>query len=248
MSGGSQQDLSTPLYDLIILGASGFTGKYVVREALKFLNPSPSSPLKSLALAGRNHAKLTEALKWAAHPLPPPPVPLLISDVAEPQSIRHLCTQTKLILNCVGPFRRYGEPVVAACVETGCDYLDICGEPEFMERMEAEYDEKAVESGSLVVSGCGFDSVPAELGLIFNLRQWVGKSVPNWVEAYVSLESNKGMAYNFGTFESAVLGVANAAELVQLRRSRPRRRRPMVSNNFSQLCIILLTLKHVLSI
>ncbi|CAK9322701.1 unnamed protein product [Citrullus colocynthis] len=228
MSGGSQQVLSTPLYDLIILGASGFTGKYVVREALKFLNPSPSSPLKSLALAGRNHAKLTEALKWAAHPLPPPPVPLLISDVAEPQSIRHLCTQTKLILNCVGPFRRYGEPVVAACVETGCTYLDICGEPEFMERMEAEYDEKAVESGSLVVSGCGFDSVPAELGLIFNLRQWVGKSVPNWVEAYVSLESNKGMAYNFGTFESAVLGVANAAELVQLRRSRPRRRRPMI--------------------
>ncbi|KAA0053797.1 putative mitochondrial saccharopine dehydrogenase-like oxidoreductase [Cucumis melo var. makuwa] len=227
MSGGPQQVLlSTPPYDLIILGATGFTGKYIVREALKFLNPSSSSPLKSLALAGRDHAKLTNALKWAAHPLPSPPIPLLISDITKPQSIRHLCTQTKLILNCVGPFRRYGEPVVAACVETGCDYLDICGEPEFMERMEAKYDGRAVETGSLVVSGCGFDSIPAELGLIFNLRHWVGKSTPSWVEAYVNVECSEGMTYNFGTYESAVLGVANADALVQLRRSRPPRRRP----------------------
>ncbi|GFZ19288.1 hypothetical protein Acr_27g0010270 [Actinidia rufa] len=58
--------------------------------------------------------------------------------------------------------RLHGQPVVAAC-----DYLDICGGTEFMERMEA-----AMESGSLVISACGFDSVPAELGLMFNSRQW----------------------------------------------------------------------------
>ncbi|KAE8651206.1 hypothetical protein Csa_000763 [Cucumis sativus] len=178
--------MEEPPYDLVILGATGFTGKYVVREALKFLN---ISPLKSLALAGRNLTKLNESLKWAAHPLPPPPIPLLLADVTDPHSIRRLCSYTKLILNCVGPFRRYGKAVVEACVETGCDYLDICGEPEFMERMEAEYDKMAVEKGSLVVSGCGFDSVPAEL---------------------------------------AVLGVANAGELRQFRRSRPPRRSPLI--------------------
>ncbi|KAH7532691.1 hypothetical protein FEM48_Zijuj04G0049100 [Ziziphus jujuba var. spinosa] len=218
----------SPQYDVVIFGASGFTGKYVVQEALKFLNTT-SSPLKSLALAGRNPTKLRETLKWAAHPQNPPPhIPILTADTTDPQSLRRLCTQTKLILNCVGPFRLYGEPVVAACAETGCDYLDICGEPEFMERMEAKYHEKAVETGSLVVSACGFDSVPAELGFMFNSRQWVAPAVPNRVEAYLSLESEKRIVGNLGTYESAVLGVANADKLLELRRSRPRRARPVI--------------------
>lgn len=113
-------------------------------------------------------------------------------------------------------------------METGCDYLDICGEPEFMEKMEANYHERAVENGCLVISACGFDSVPAELGLMFNSKQWVGESAPNRIEAYLSLESKRKIVGNFGTFESAVLGVANAGRLVQLRRSRPRRPRPTI--------------------
>ncbi|XP_043707569.1 probable mitochondrial saccharopine dehydrogenase-like oxidoreductase At5g39410 [Telopea speciosissima] len=214
-------------YDLVILGASGFTGKYVVREALKFLN-TPSSPLKTIALAGRNLGKLDDALKWAAHPASPPSIPLIKTDISDPASLRELCIKTKLVLNCVGPFRLYGEPVVSTCVEMGCDYLDICGEPEFMERMEVLYHDKAAEKGSLVVSACGFDSIPAELGLMFNSRQWEQPSIPNRVEAYVSLESDMRIVGNFGTFESAVLGVANMKQLQELRRSRPRRARPVI--------------------
>ncbi|PIN14830.1 putative membrane protein [Handroanthus impetiginosus] len=214
-------------YDTIILGASGFTGKYVLREALKFLN-TPNSPLKSLALAGRSPSRLSEALKWAAGSDPPPEIPLLTADTSNPNSISRLAAQTKLILNCVGPFRLYGEPVVSACVDSGCDYLDICGEPEFMEKMEASYHEKAVEKGSLVISACGFDSIPAEIGFFFHSRQWVGPSAPNQVEAYLSLESDKKIVGNFGTYESAVLGVANSDKLVELRRSRPRRARPVI--------------------
>ncbi|CAL5367717.1 unnamed protein product [Camellia sinensis] len=214
-------------YDLIILGASGFTGKYVIKEALKFLD-THSSPLKSIALAGRNPNRVSQALTWATHPNPPPPIPILTADTTDPASLRRLAAHTKLILNCVGPFRLYGEPVVAACADLGCDYLDICGEPEFMERMEAKYHDEAVDKGSLVVSACGFDSVPAELGLIFNSRQWVSPAVPNRIEAYLSLESDKWVVGNFGTYESAVLGVANADRLQQLRRSRPRRARPLI--------------------
>lgn len=117
---------------------------------------------------------------------------------------------------------------MAACVENGADYLDICGEPEFMERMEATYYDQAVKNASLVVSACGFDSVPAELGLMFNSRQWVSPAAPNRVEAYVSLESDKKMVGNFGTYESAILGIANAGKLQELRRSRPRRPRPNI--------------------
>ncbi|CAI9758681.1 unnamed protein product [Fraxinus pennsylvanica] len=218
---------SPRIYDVVILGASGFTGKYVIREALKFLN-TPNSPLKSLALAGRSSSRLAQALKWAAHPNIPPQIPLLIADTTDTNSLTRLAGHTKLILNCVGPFRLYGEPVVAACVESGCDYLDICGEPEFMEKMEAMYHKKAVEKGSLVISACGFDSVPAEMGLMFHTRQWAPPSVPNMVEAYLSLESDKKVVGNIGTYESAVLGVANADKLMELRRSRPRRARPMI--------------------
>lgn len=221
------QSPDLPPYDLVILGASGFTGKYVVKEALKFLN-IPTSPLKSLALAGRNPSKLAQALKWAAHPNSPPPIPILSADTTDSASLRRLCAQTRLVLNCVGPFRLYGEPVVAACAETGTDYLDICGEPEFMERMEAKYHDKAVETSSLVVSACGFDSVPAEIGFLFNSRQWTGPAVPNRVEAYLSLESDKKIVGNIGTYESAVLGVANAHKLAELRRSRPKRARPVI--------------------
>lgn len=117
---------------------------------------------------------------------------------------------------------------MAACVENGADYLDICGEPDFMERMEANYYDQAVKNASLVVSACGFDSVPAEFGLMFNSRQWVSPAVPNRVEAYVSLESDKKMVGNFGTYESAILGIANAGKLQELRRSRPRRARPTI--------------------
>ncbi|KAJ0704222.1 putative saccharopine dehydrogenase, NADP binding domain, NAD(P)-binding domain superfamily [Helianthus annuus] len=209
------------LYDIVIFGASGFTGKHVLKEALKFL--SPNSPLTSLALAGRSSSKLTETLKWASKTHPT--IPILVADTSDPPSLRRMASQAKLVLNCVGPFRLHGEPVVDACVEAGCDYLDICGEPEFMERMEAVYYERAVEMGSLVVSACGFDSVPAELGLMFNLKQWVSPKVPNRVQAYVSLESGKGLVANFATFESAVLGTSNADKLAKLRRSARRRAR-----------------------
>jgi len=216
-------------YDIVIFGASGFTGKYVVREALKFLD-SPNSPLKTLALAGRNPCKLSETLKWASKSHPA--IPLLVADTSDPLSLRRMASQAKLVLSCVGPYRYYGEPVVAACVEAGCDYLDISGEPEFMERMEAVYHEKAVEKGSLVISACGFDSIPSELGFLFNSRQWVSPAVPNRVDAYVSLESDTSIAANFATYESAVLGVANADKLVALRRSRPKRARPPVTHIF----------------
>ncbi|QCE12620.1 saccharopine dehydrogenase [Vigna unguiculata] len=214
-------------FDVVILGASGFTGKYVLREALKFLN-TPSSPLKSIAIAGRSPRKLSQALEWASRPNPPLSLPILTADTADPSSLRALCARTRLLLNCVGPFRLHGEPVVAACAAAGCDYLDISGEPEFMERVEATHHDRAKESGALVISACGFDSVPAELGLMFNSRQWVEPAAPNRVEAYVALESEKRIVGNFATYESAVLGVANAHKLQQLRRSRPRKPRPQI--------------------
>ncbi|KAL0926037.1 hypothetical protein M5K25_004418 [Dendrobium thyrsiflorum] len=214
-------------FDLVIFGASGFTGRYVIREALKFLS-TPTCPLKTLALAGRNPSKISESLAWAASPCSPPPIPIFYADVSDSSSLLTLFRRTRLVLNCVGPFRLYGDPVVAACVEAGTDYLDICGEPEFMERTEVEYHERAKMTGALVISACGFDSIPAEMGFIFHSRQWESPAAANRVEAYVVLESERSIVGNIGTYMSAVLGVANASSLQELRRSRPKRARPQI--------------------
>ncbi|XP_058722717.1 probable mitochondrial saccharopine dehydrogenase-like oxidoreductase At5g39410 [Vicia villosa] len=204
-------------FDIIILGASGFTGKHVLKQALKFLNKNNNLNFNSIAIAGRNPSKLTQTLNWATRPDPPPSIPILVADTSDPLSLRSLCHKTRLILNCVGPFRLHGEPVAAACVETGCDYLDITGEAEFMDRVENGYHEKGVKSGALIVPACGFDCVPAEIGLLFHLKEWVGECLPNRVEAFLKVESEKKVVGNFGTFESAVLAIADLKEMKQRR-------------------------------
>ncbi|KAH7352557.1 hypothetical protein KP509_19G051700 [Ceratopteris richardii] len=128
-----------------------------------------------------------------------------------------MCKRTKLVLNCVGPFRLYGEPVVSACVEAGTDYLDITGEPEFMERMELRYHEAAREKGCLIVSACGYDSIPAEIGLIHHLKHWIAPCLPNSVDCFLQIISSKKFVGNTGTWESAVLGVSSASDLRKLR-------------------------------
>ncbi|XP_020202388.1 probable mitochondrial saccharopine dehydrogenase-like oxidoreductase At5g39410 [Cajanus cajan] len=86
-----------------------------------------------------------------------------------------------------------------------------------MERVEREHHARAVASGALLVSACGFDSVPAEMGFLFHSRQWVGPARPNRVEAYLGLESERRIVGNFGTFESAVMAVKDLKEMGQSR-------------------------------
>lgn len=214
--------------DVVIFGASGFTGKYVVREFLKFCKDGG----RRLALAGRSRQKLATTLEWASSPAPPPSLPFLEANVDDPQSLVSMCRRTKLVLNCVGPYRLYGEPVVAACIEAGIDYLDITGEPEFMERMELLYHQAALDKGSLVVSACGYDCIPAEMGLLYHLKQWAAPSLPNAVDCFLQLTSSTKIVGNLGTWESAVLGVSSAGELrkmrAQAKKSKARSRVPGV--------------------
>ncbi|KAF9626765.1 hypothetical protein IFM89_039311 [Coptis chinensis] len=98
-------------------------------------------------------------------------------------------------------------------VETGGDYLDVWGEPEFMEKREVRYHKKAVAKGSLVASACGFESIQAELGLMFQCKQWVHPLVSYKVEAYLSLEPEKRIVGNFGRCGFVVLGCCQDGEV-----------------------------------
>ncbi|XP_071334720.1 saccharopine dehydrogenase b isoform X2 [Trachinotus anak] len=111
----------------------------------------------------------------------------------------------------------YGEPVVKACIENGAHYIDICGEPQFLERMQLEYHTKALDRGVYVIGSCGFDSIPADLGILYTQRQFKGRLTA--VESFLKISSGpEGSSGHDATWQSAVYGFADSGSLRQLRK------------------------------
>ncbi len=88
-------------------------------------------------------------------------------DVSRPETLRNMAKQATVILNCVGPYRFYGEDVIRACLAEGTHHVDISGEPQFLESMQLKYHAEAKEKGVYIVGACGFDSIPSDLGTVF---------------------------------------------------------------------------------
>lgn len=82
--------------------------------------------------------------------------------------------RARVIINCCGPYRFYGEPVIKACLETGTHQVDVTGEPEYMETIQLKYNKEAQEKGVYIVSACGFDSIPTDLGIVFLQKKFSG--------------------------------------------------------------------------
>ncbi|XP_033503910.1 saccharopine dehydrogenase-like oxidoreductase [Epinephelus lanceolatus] len=208
---------STRPYHIIIFGATGFTGQFVVEEVARC---AAESSLK-WAVAGRSRQRLGEVLKRAVERLSMPElrtdIEIIVADVSIEESLAIMCQQGLVILNCVGPYRFYGEPVVKACIENGAHYIDICGEPQFLERMQLEYHTKALDRGVYVIGSCGFDSIPADLGILYTQRQFKGTLTA--VESFLNISSGpQGMSGHDATWQSAVYGFADSSSLRQLRK------------------------------
>lgn len=139
----------------------------------------------------------------------------------------------QVIVNCCGPYLNHGEPVVKACIAAGAHQVDVSGEPHFIGRMQLDYDEAARARGVCIISACGFDSIPAEMGCVYAGREFVaaGGSELNSIETYLRTWLRKdgndggdparhrgGALVNFGTWESAVHGIGRWGELRTLRR------------------------------
>lgn len=195
-------------FDVVVFGASGFTGQRVFKEL-------SAQGRGRYAAAGRSRTKLSKVVQACSGSV----AEIIIADTEDSDSLLHMAQSTKLVLSCVGPYRYYGEPVVRACVESGTDYLDVCGEPEFMELMEFRYQEKARAHGCFIVSAAGFDSIPADLGVLFTQRQFQSPAVPSAVTSFLSIQSGPdGACAHFPTWESAVGGFASAGDLRRLRK------------------------------
>ncbi|XP_060068458.1 saccharopine dehydrogenase-like oxidoreductase [Ylistrum balloti] len=209
--------MATDRYDVVVFGASGFTGQFVVEEVARIADEERGL---TWAIAGRTMGKMQKVLEQASKKTGKEldSIPVLIADTSNETSMVEMCKQAKIILNCVGPYRFHGEMMVKAAIEGGASHLDISGEPQYLENMQLKYHNKAKENGVYVIGACGFDSIPAEMGVVYVNRQFNGEV--NSVESYLDIMSGpEGLVLNTGTLESAVHGVAHFSELKSLRRS-----------------------------
>lgn len=208
--------MSSDRLDVIIFGASGYTGKYAIYEGVKVL--------KGLkwGVAGRNKEKLESVLeemgKKAGQDLSK--TPIILADIKNEKSLLEMAKQAKIIVNCCGPYRHFGEQVVKACIEAGTHHVDVSGEPQYMETIQMKYNEQAREKGVYIVSACGFDSIPADMGTVYFQEQFNGtvNSVETYLRTYLlNNYKHSGAVLHYGTWESAVYGLAHANELRGIR-------------------------------
>jgi short subunit dehydrogenase-like uncharacterized protein len=171
-------------YDLVVYGATGFTGRLVAeylqrRYGADANNDANKSADKNAtlrwAMAGRSEAKLTQVRDLIGAPTSAPTtLPCLAADANDLAALRKLCESTRAVITTVGPYQLHGEALLQACAETGTDYLDLCGEPNWMARMIERHQAAAQASGARILFSCGFDSVPFDLGVRFlqHHAQW----------------------------------------------------------------------------
>ncbi|MDI1462110.1 saccharopine dehydrogenase NADP-binding domain-containing protein [Catellatospora sp. KI3] len=200
-------------FDLVLFGATGFTGG-LTAEYLAAHAPRSCR----WALAGRDRARLAAVRERLAAIDPAcADLPLLPADTTDPDSLRELARRARVVATTVGPYVVHGEPLVAACAEAGADYVDLTGEPEFIDRMFTAYHEAAVASGARLVHACGFDSVPHDLGAYYTVGL-LPPGAPIRLDGYVRAKG----AVSGGTLASALLAFGRRKQTAAAARDRRR--------------------------
>ena len=141
----------------MLYGATGFVGK-LTAEYL-----ASSAPDKRIALAGRSPDRLRHVRDTLAEPAQSWPV--LHADASSPSTLNEMAARTQVVITTVGPYTRYGLPLVAACAAAGTDYADLTGEAMFVRDSIDQYHKQAADTGARIVHACGFDSVPSDLSV-----------------------------------------------------------------------------------
>lgn len=193
-------------YDLVLLGATGFTG------ALTAAHLAGRTRGRPWAIAGRDGRRLEQVAEQLSVHGDVPEV--VVVDVTDEVALQALTSSTRVLATTVGPFARLGLPVARACVATGTDYADITGEPAFVDRLVRDLDEPAQAAGVRLVPSCGFDSVPHDLA-VHHAVQVLPDDEAVTARGYVQVDA----AFSGGTATSALDAISD------LRRpDRPRRR------------------------
>jgi short subunit dehydrogenase-like uncharacterized protein len=150
--------------DVVVFGATGFVGKLTA----EYLAQHAPDGVR-IAIAGRSEEKLARVKSELGQDWP-----TIVADSSDPASLRSLAERCRVVATTVGPYRRYGMPLVEACAEAGTDYIDLTGEPLFIRDSIDRCHARAQESGARIVHCCGFDSIPSDLG-VWLLHQEAGE-------------------------------------------------------------------------
>ncbi len=160
---------TSPEFDIIVYGSTGFTGRLVAEYLSNHYGSRDDGP--KWAMAGRSLDKLESVRDEIGAPSD---TPLVVADSEDPASLEAMCRRTKVVLTTVGPYQLYGDALLEACVKTGTDYADLCGEPTWMRLKIDEHAEAAKTSGARICFSSGFDSIPFDLGVLMTQKE-VGK-------------------------------------------------------------------------
>lgn len=199
-------------YDIIIFGATGFTGGLTA----EYLAAQPEMAKLRWALAGRSQPKL-EAVRTRLAGINPAcaELDLIEVNVNATEKLNKVVAQTRVVITTVGPYIHFGEPLVRACAEAGTDYVDLTGEPEFVDLMIEKYDAAARKSGARIVNCCGFDSIPHDLGVLYTVEQ-LPKDTPIRIQGFV----RAGGTFSGGTWHSAIHAMSRMREHNRKRKAR----------------------------
>jgi len=151
-------------HDIVLFGATGFVGRLTAGHLAR---NAPDGA--RIALAGRSLERLekvrsgldSKAADW----------PLLVVDASDEAQVAELAAATRVVATTVGPYAKYGMPLVAACAAAGTHYCDLTGEVLFVRDAIDAYQDEAAASGARIVNSCGFDSIPSDLGVWVTAQQ-----------------------------------------------------------------------------
>jgi short subunit dehydrogenase-like uncharacterized protein len=181
-------------YDIILYGASGFVGAQTVAYFAQHAHGV------RWALAGRNHKKLeavrAQAGQGAAN------ADIVVADAADVAALNTLAASTRVVLSTAGPFALYGSELVAACVANRTHYVDITGETPWVRTLIDAHHGQAAAQGTRIIPGCGFDSVPSDLGTFLVAQALWQRTGEPCVEVAAAFSIRGGL--NGGTFASLI--------------------------------------------
>ncbi len=189
--------------DVVLFGATGFTGRFTPAYLAQHAGPG-------WALAGRSEAKLSALREELGVD-----VPIMVADSADPAALRRVAERIRVVATTVGPYALHGGPLVAACAETGTDYVDLSGEPEFLDRTYLDWHATAERTGARLVHACGFDSIPHDLGAQYTVEQ-LPADQPIRMRGYV----RAGGTISGGTFASSLNAFARFRDANKVHRAR----------------------------
>jgi len=144
-------------FDIVLFGATGFVGKLTAEYLAR------AGAGARIALAGRSPDRLLAVRETL--PEPAQSWPVLTADAESPPTLHEMAARTQVVVTTVGPYTRYGLPLMAACAAAGTDYADLTGEAMFVRESIDLYNKQATDTGARIVHSCGFDSIPSDLSV-----------------------------------------------------------------------------------